>query len=68
MVFLKAILRFTVFFCSFHYSDIGVVGGCGELCSIVANKFANGNQVVDTVCSLLCDIVGIKEFIKIIQE
>jgi hypothetical protein len=43
--------------------NAGVVGGCSELCSLLpANKIEIG------VCDLLCSIVGIEAFIKIIEK
>eukprot|EP00731_Ephydatia_muelleri_P027939 Em0019g812a len=44
----------------------GVVGGCSDLCQLLEEK--TGSQLADVVCNLLCDYVGIEEFIKIIQE
>ncbi|XP_065180457.1 countin-1-like [Sycon ciliatum] len=44
----------------------GVVGSCGTLCGELANK--TGNKDLGVVCDLLCDYVGIKEFIKFIQN
>ncbi|KAM9997307.1 hypothetical protein ACTFIZ_006696 [Dictyostelium cf. discoideum] len=41
----------------------GVIGTCGDLCSAVP-----GGQIVDTVCDLLCDYVGVDEFIKLISD
>ena len=46
--------------------DAGVVGGCADLCGILANK--TGSQAAGVACNLLCDIVGIKEFISIIEK
>ncbi|KAL4237229.1 hypothetical protein ACF0H5_001948 [Mactra antiquata] len=43
----------------------GVVGGCSELCGILASKTS---PAIGTVCNLLCDIVGVEEFIKIVQK
>ena len=43
-------------------NDGGVVGGCAELCHFLPS------QVLDVACNLLCDFVGIKEFIKIINQ
>ena len=48
-------------------SDAGVVGGCEQLCSLL-DKEVDNNQLVDVVCNLLCDYVGIKEFINIIEK
>ena len=46
--------------------NIGVVGECSTICSYVAQKI--GSEVVGVVCNLLCDFVGIKEFIAIIEK
>ena len=47
-------------------TDVGVVGSCGELCQAVAQK--TGSQAIGAVCDILCDIVGIDEFVKLIQK
>jgi hypothetical protein len=39
----------------------GVLGSCDALCSLLPNS------IEGVVCNLLCDIVGIDEFIKILQ-
>ena len=46
--------------------DAGVVGGCSDLCGLLAKK--TGNKIVGDVCELLCVYVGIKEFIKVLEE
>lgn len=46
--------------------QVGVVGGCSDLCGILAQK-VNSN-IAGEVCEILCAIVGIKEFIAIINE
>ena len=46
--------------------DAGVVGGCSELCGLLEKAIPS--QALDVVCNLLCDIVGIEEFIKIIEK
>ncbi|XP_060605404.1 countin-1-like [Ruditapes philippinarum] len=46
--------------------QVGVVDTCGDLCQILADK--SGSQALGAVCSILCDIVGIKEFINIINK
>jgi hypothetical protein len=46
--------------------NAGVVGSCGSLCNYVAQKV--GNQYVGIVCNLLCDYVGITEFIKVVEN
>ena len=52
----------------FHFPcvDAGVVGGCADLCGILANK--TNSQAAGIACNLLCDVVGIKEFINIIER
>lgn len=42
--------------------NAGVVGSCSALCGMLPN------QIEATVCNLLCDYVGIKEFIHIIEK
>jgi len=42
-----------------------VVDGCGDLCGALAEKT---NKITGEVCDILCTVVGIKEFIKIIEE
>lgn len=46
--------------------DAGVVGTCGELCELLEEK--TGSKFAGLACNLLCDYVGIKEFIKLIEE
>ena len=48
------------------FADVGVVGSCGDLCGILAQD--TNSQVVGTVCDLLCSIVGVKEFIQLIDK
>jgi len=43
----------------------GVIGGCADLCNALASKTS---PAIGTVCNILCDIVGVEEFIKIIQK
>lgn len=58
----------TVYVCaSIIFLDVGVVGGCTELCSLLAEKLDN-STIVDAACELLCAYVGIKEFINIIEK
>lgn len=47
-------------------TEVGVVDTCGDLCKVLADKV--GNQFVGAVCTLLCDAVGIKEFVTIIDK
>ena len=42
--------------------NVGIVGTCGELCGLLPL------QLEAVACNLLCDIVGIKEFINIIEK
>ncbi|XP_021378016.1 countin-1-like isoform X1 [Mizuhopecten yessoensis] len=44
----------------------GVVGTCGTLCSALATK--TGSQALGAVCNILCDVVGIEEFVKLLQK
>jgi len=46
--------------------NIGIVGSCGELCQYVQDK--TGSGALGLVCDLLCDFVGIDEFIKILDR
>jgi len=41
--------------------NIGVIGSCGELCGYLPNKYEQD------ACDLICDYVGIEEFIRIIE-
>jgi len=43
-------------------ANVGIVGGCSAVCSLLPNP------VEQTVCSLLCDILGIEEFIKLLDK
>lgn len=46
--------------------NAGVVGSCTELCNLLAEKV--GSKTVGEVCDILCTIVGVELFIKIIEE
>ncbi len=46
------------------FTDTGVVGGCGELCSLLPTS----SKVAIEACDILCDLVGIKEFIALIEK
>ncbi|KAK7104013.1 countin-3-like [Littorina saxatilis] len=46
--------------------NAGIVGSCGSLCNALEQK--TGSQALGVVCDLLCDIVGIEEFVKLIQK
>ena len=51
---------------SFSHTDAGVVGTCGELCGILAKDV--NSKVVGEVCNILCDVVGVEEFVKLIEK
>jgi len=46
--------------------NAGVVGTCGTLCSALAQK--TGSQLLGEVCTILCDVEGVEEFVKLIQK
>jgi len=46
--------------------DTGIIGSCGTLCQALAEK--TGSQILGTICNLVCDVVGIEEFIKLIDK
>ena len=46
--------------------DAGVVGGCGDLCQALLNK--TNSQAAGIACNLLCDVVGVKEFMAIVEK
>ena len=48
------------------FLDAGVVGGCGELCGLLEKEVPS--QLINVACNLLCDYVGIKEFIAMIEK
>ena len=46
--------------------DAGVVGGCADVCGILENK--THSEIAGVACNLLCDYVGIKTFIDLIEK
>ncbi|CAF1464454.1 unnamed protein product [Rotaria magnacalcarata] len=44
----------------------GVMNTCGELCDLVAEK--SGSSLLGFLCTFGCDILGIEEFVKIIDK
>jgi len=46
--------------------DSGILGTCQTLCQALADK--TGSALLGTICDLLCDIIGIDEFIHIIEK
>merc|ERR1712110_137933 len=46
--------------------DTGILGSCQTLCNALAQK--TGSQAAGVICNLVCDVVGIDEFIKMIEN
>jgi hypothetical protein len=46
--------------------DTGIIGTCGTLCQALAQK--TGSAALGTVCDLVCDVFGIEEFIKALDN
>jgi hypothetical protein len=46
--------------------DTGIIGTCGTLCTALAQK--TGSQLIGTICDLVCDVLGIEEFIKLLEK
>ena len=44
--------------------DFGVVGSCQTLCAALANR--TGQEALGIVCNIVCDSVGLIEFINLI--
>jgi uncharacterized protein YceK len=44
----------------------GILDTCGHLCTLVANK--TGSDFVGFVCMFGCDVLGIEEFVKIMDK
>jgi len=47
------------------FLDGVVVDGCADLCGALADKT---NKITGEICEILCVLVGIKEFVKIVEE
>jgi hypothetical protein len=45
--------------------DTGIIGTCGTLCQALAQKTS---ALIGTICDLACDVVGIAEFIKLLEN
>ena len=43
-----------------------MVGGCADICNVLAEK--TGSKVAGEVCMILCAVVGVKEFIAIVEK
>jgi len=41
--------------------EVGVLGGCAGICALLPN------QIEQVVCQLLCDYVGVEEFVQIVN-
>ena len=50
------------------FLDAGVIGGCGELCQLLEQAVKVNSSLVEVVCDLLCDYVGIEAFIKLVDK
>jgi len=46
--------------------DTGIIGSCQTLCTALAQK--TGSELIGVICNLACDVVGIEEFIKLIDR
>jgi hypothetical protein len=46
--------------------ETGIIGSCGTLCTALAQK--TGSSLLGTVCDLVCDVFGIEEFIKALDN
>jgi hypothetical protein len=46
--------------------DTGIIGTCETLCAALAQK--TGKEIIGVICNIACDVVGIEEFIKLIEN
>lgn len=46
--------------------QVGVVDSCGQLCDLVTEK--TGSELLGFMCTIGCDVYGIKEFVKLIED
>lgn len=46
--------------------DTGILGSCQTLCTALAQK--TGSEAAGVICNIVCDVVGIEEFIKLIEN
>ena len=47
-------------------SDAGVVDTCGYLCELLEEE--THSQALEFACDIICDVEGIREFIKLINR
>lgn len=45
--------------------DTGIIGSCQTLCTALAQKTS---EIVGVICTIVCDGVGIDEFIKMLEN
>ncbi len=48
------------------FTDAGIIGGCGDLCELLNEKVPS--EVLEVVCNMLCDVVGVEAFVDLIQK
>jgi hypothetical protein len=46
--------------------DYGVMDTCGHLCDIVGEK--TGSGLLEFICTMGCDVLGLEEFVKLMQK
>ena len=44
------------------FADVGISGGCSVVCGMLPGKVVSG------LCDVVCDVVGIEEFFKLVNE
>lgn len=53
-------------FISLSLSDSGTAGGCAGICALVEHEVHD--KLVEAVCNVICDAVGITAFTMLIKE
>ncbi len=46
-------------------TEVGVLGTCAEICTLLEDKT---DKIIGEVCDILCDIVGAKEFMDLVEK
>ena len=46
--------------------EAGLVPTCGKICEALVNK--TNSQAAGLACNVLCDVVGVKEFMEIVEK